>query len=245
VERSIAKLTRRIEGAPINWADYSEAAHALRGPLNSTIGFSRLMLKELDGPLTDAQKEALQTVHNTGRRLLVLFNLVLDSLYVIGNELIINVESFELGQLLEELITTGKTLAKGGGFDFKPQVAAGVTQATVSSDTRRLKQAITALLAISIKYRGDGAVVMRAWLSEDKLLIQLESPEWRLPAIFLTDLSSLLTREADHSLPYDAHLRLGLAWRMLREMDADLQARQVDGKGTFTVTLPTVPRANG
>lgn len=61
VERSVLKLSRRIEGEPINWSSHSEAAHALRGPLNSIIGFSRLMLKGIDGSFTDAQDKALQT----------------------------------------------------------------------------------------------------------------------------------------------------------------------------------------
>ena len=70
VDRSLAKLIERAEGEPIDWADYSEAAHALRGPLNATIGFSRLILKGIDGPITEAQKEPLETIYNGSRRML-------------------------------------------------------------------------------------------------------------------------------------------------------------------------------
>jgi signal transduction histidine kinase len=53
-------------------------SHELRTPLNSIIGFSRVMLKGIDGPLTEMQEQDLNTIYTSGQHLLMLINDVLD-----------------------------------------------------------------------------------------------------------------------------------------------------------------------
>ncbi|MCA9915998.1 MAG: hypothetical protein KC496_21735, partial [Anaerolineae bacterium] len=53
-------------------------SHELRTPLNSIIGFSRVMLRGMSGPLTDMQEQDLQTIFNSGNHLLSLINEILD-----------------------------------------------------------------------------------------------------------------------------------------------------------------------
>jgi signal transduction histidine kinase len=53
-------------------------SHALRTPLNSIIGFSRVMLKGLDGSLNDLQRSDLATIHEGGRQLLGLIDDLLE-----------------------------------------------------------------------------------------------------------------------------------------------------------------------
>jgi signal transduction histidine kinase len=49
-------------------------SHDLRSPLNSVIGYSEIMLRGLDGPLSDGQRSLLQAVKDTGDRLLNTIN---------------------------------------------------------------------------------------------------------------------------------------------------------------------------
>jgi signal transduction histidine kinase len=53
-------------------------SHTLRTPLTSIIGFSQVMLKELDGPLTEAQRSDLVIIYESGQHLLSLINSILD-----------------------------------------------------------------------------------------------------------------------------------------------------------------------
>lgn len=238
VERSLAKLVKRFEGEPIDWTDYSEAAHALRGPLNGLIGFSRLILKGIDGPITEAQGEALQTIYDLSRQMLAIFNLLLDALLLHDQDMGFNVEAMPVHEVLDELITVGQTLAGKRDFIFETQVAAAVAGIAVQSDQKRLKQTLAALLAASGKYMSGGVLTLRAWLAGNELLIQLESQGCQLPASLLADPAGLLTDGAPSSLPYDAHLRIGLAWRLLREMGGQLETHQAAEGCVFTATLP-------
>jgi len=238
VERSVAKLSRRVNGESINWADYSEAAHALRGPLNSTIGFSRLMLKGVDGPITSTQGEALETIYRASRRMLALFNLLLDALILKNQDMGFEIESVSAIEVLDELISLGQTLARNRDFAFDADVNPSISALKLQSNNKRLRQALAALLALSGKYMGDGVLTLRAWTGEATLLIQFESQGCRPPGKLLSAPSTLLTDEADCSIPYDAHLRLGLAWHILNEMGARLEAEQTEETCIFTVALP-------
>jgi signal transduction histidine kinase len=238
IERSVAKLAQRVDGEPINWNNSSEAAHALRGPLNSTIGFSSLLLNGTDGPVNETQREALETVLNVSRRLLALFNLLLDMLLLASDGISLEIECVRVDEILEELIATGQALANNRGFVFEADVAPRVAQASIKSDPQRLKQALSALLAVSAKYVNDGVVTLRAEFSENELLIRLENRMCQLPVSLFTDLSHLFEEAADRSLPYDAHLRLGLAWHILTRMKGSLEAQRTGEMCTFTVTLP-------
>jgi K+-sensing histidine kinase KdpD len=240
MDRSLTKLTRRFEGEPIDWTDYGVAAHALRGPLNSTIGFSRLMLKGADGPITAAQRDALETIYIESRKLLTIFNLLLDALLLAERGIGFASEPVQADDILQELIAVGQTLADNRGFIFETNVMAEISQTAIRSDAKRLKQALSALLATSVKHMRAGRLALRVWLQENRLLIQLENEACQLPAPLLANLPTLLTAEADHSFPYDAHLRLGLAWRFLAEMGGGLRAHRNNEKCTITVTLPLV-----
>jgi signal transduction histidine kinase len=238
VQRSLDKLIRRVEGESINWADDGEAAHALRGPLNSTIGFSRLLLKGVDGPVTDKQSLALETVYTASRRLLVLFNLLIDALLMDADEIETEIRPTSPYPLLQEIASAGSALATGRGFIFEAEIAATTQDFVVKSDANRLKATLSALLAASVKLKDNGRVAFRARPESDQLSIRIENQGCRLPAPLLSDLSALLTGRADLSLPYDAHLRIGLAWHLLRRMGGRLEIEESEGTAIFAVTLP-------
>lgn len=52
--------------------------HELRTPLNVIIGFASLMLDEVPGPINEKQRQCLNDIMNSGRRLLELINDIYD-----------------------------------------------------------------------------------------------------------------------------------------------------------------------
>lgn len=53
-------------------------AHDLRSPLNAVIGFSRVMLKGIDGPLADMQATDLQAIYANGQAMLEMVDDLID-----------------------------------------------------------------------------------------------------------------------------------------------------------------------
>lgn len=52
--------------------DFSSISHKFQAPTNSIIGFSRVMYKEIDGPITDSQKDILFHINKEGEKILEL-----------------------------------------------------------------------------------------------------------------------------------------------------------------------------
>ncbi|MFO0629392.1 MAG: histidine kinase dimerization/phospho-acceptor domain-containing protein [Polyangiales bacterium] len=59
-------------------ASVTTLRHELRTPLNAIKGFADLLQAEIDGPLTDAQREDVEAIASAGRHLLRLVDDVLD-----------------------------------------------------------------------------------------------------------------------------------------------------------------------
>jgi K+-sensing histidine kinase KdpD len=64
--------------SPIAHHVLSSIAHDLRSPLNAIIGFSRIMIKGLDGPLSDMQITDLEAIYTNGQMMLEMVNNVID-----------------------------------------------------------------------------------------------------------------------------------------------------------------------
>jgi signal transduction histidine kinase len=238
VERAVAKLARRFEGERINWADDSDASHALRGPLNASIGFSRLMIKGASGPLNPAQKEALQTLYEVSCRLLALFNLLLDALLLNADEIWVEMGNVQMEPLLNELTALGRMLSQHGAFRFHLELSPGMKQATIRGDGERVRQALFALMTAAGQSCGDGAMTLRAQRGTQSVIVELESQPCSLPPQLASWLPHLLTDDADRSLTYDLHLRLGTAYSMLERMGSHVAFRHTDAACTFVVSLP-------
>lgn len=53
-------------------------AHDLRSPLNAVIGFSKLLLKGIDGPLSDMQSSDVEAIHTNGNTMLQMVDGLID-----------------------------------------------------------------------------------------------------------------------------------------------------------------------
>jgi signal transduction histidine kinase len=242
IERSLEKLSRRLEGQPIDWADHSESTHALRGPLNSTIGFSRLLLRGVDGPITDDQRQALETIYNNSRRMLVLFNLLLDTSTLGLEGVRITCEEADLHTLLNELILAGQKLAESKDVAFEVKIADFAPDTKLYSDQSRFKQALIGLLALLVRYAEQASLSLSVEpaTGEQQVRIDMACAQCAFPPSVVDAYPKLLTDEADLSVPYDVHLRLGLTRELLAQLGGRLEVSMGENSLTQFVILHPV-----
>lgn len=153
-------------------------SHALRTPLNSIIGFSRVMLKGLDGPLSEVQHNDLATIHEGGRQLLGLIDDLLElsqwdiALFAADGMLspgedeggvlgeahlpVLNEGRVDLAEIVEGVMATARALARGKPVRLSCQVPAGLPRMT--TDSRLVRRLILALLANAVKFTAEGQI---------------------------------------------------------------------------------------
>lgn len=127
-------------------------SHEIRTPLQSIIGFSELAKKQVNP--TQGQ---LEIIHKSSEHLLHLVNEILDYSRIISDSFEFVDESFEIGQVLEDVVEMLKSQATSKGLELslknrfpKPTF--------VSGDAFRLKQILHNLIGNAIKFTKKGSV---------------------------------------------------------------------------------------
>jgi PAS domain S-box-containing protein len=244
----LAERTRDAERAR-EAADEANAAksaflatmsHELRTPLNAIAGYTQLIDMGIHGPVSDAQREALDKIHRNQTHLLGLINDVLNFAKIEAGQVQYEVEDVPLNATLAavEALVEPQLRAKrlryryGGGDPF----------VTVRADRERIEQIVLNLLSNAVKFTDGGGEVELTWEVRDGAArIHVSDtgrgiPQDKLDAIFepFVQVDPALTRSAEGT-----GLGLAISRDLARAMKGDLTARSTPGKGSvFTLTLP-------
>ena len=133
--------------------------HELRTPLNAIIGFSDIMRHEQFGPIeNDAYREYVIDINEAGISLLSIINDVLDLSRLQSNELDVDEEPVDIEALaarVEKIIRfRGNARALRMNFTVHPRAR------LVTTDGRRLMQALVHLIGNAIKFTPEGGQVV-------------------------------------------------------------------------------------
>ncbi len=135
-------------------------SHELRTPLNSIIGFSRVMLKGIDGPLNDLQTQDLTTIYNSGQHLLGLINDILDLSKIEAGKMEIQPEYIGLEEIVDGVMATGKGLIKDKPIQIYKEVEINLPQ--VWGDPVRVRNVLLNLVSNASKFTQEGSITIRA-----------------------------------------------------------------------------------
>jgi len=153
-------LTRAQEADRLKGQFLASISHELRTPLNAIIGFSTVMLDELDGPISAMQREDLKTINQNGRFLLHLINELLDLARIEAGKIELDIRKFDLGQLIGEVVDTV------GGLLYQKPVALRATLPEslppACADPGKVRQILLNLLSNAVKFTEKGAITIAA-----------------------------------------------------------------------------------
>ena len=166
----------------------SWAAHDLKSPLNAMIGFTKVVLKGIDGPVNELQASDLKTAHSSGQRMLELVNNLIDMARLNKGVLKIELIPGDLFQTVVDAATRWKTqhpekeLNSEIGFDVP----------IFSFDPARLRQIISGLLTYAANHVAEGGQVNLTVREVDRsILFNISSEGEKARDKFEMDLSML------------------------------------------------------
>ncbi len=218
-------------------------SHELRTPLNSILGFSDVMLEELDGPLTDNMRTDLGLIQKNGQHLLHLINDVLDMAKIESGKMNLNLEDFNLQEIIEEVTSITSPLAseKNLALFIEPDSDPGIH---ISADKIRIRQVMINLVNNAIKFTEQGKISIRAVREDNHVLVSVRDtgigiPHDHLESVFyeFTQVDTSTTRKVGGT-----GLGLPISRRLIEMHGGRLWAEStgVNGEGSiFYVFLPT------
>ncbi|MCL4528943.1 MAG: ATP-binding protein [Chloroflexi bacterium] len=217
-------------------------SHELRTPLNSILGFSDVMLEELDGPLTENMHNDLGLIQKNGQHLLHLINDVLDMAKIEAGRMNLNPEKFRIHEILEEVNSITSTLASEKNLALFIEKDSDA-EVEITADRTRIRQVMINIVNNAIKFTEKGKISLHVTTQDQKVLITVRDtgigiPPEKLEAIFqeFTQVDTSSTRKTGGT-----GLGLPISRRLVEMHGGRLWAESTGevGKGsTFFVELP-------
>jgi signal transduction histidine kinase/CheY-like chemotaxis protein/HAMP domain-containing protein len=223
-------------------------SHELRTPLNSIIGFSRVILKGIDGPLTEMQEQDLTTIYNSGQHLLSLINDILDQAKISAQKMEMQLEPFAVKPVIDAVRSIGIGLIKDKPIDIVVDLASGLPAAF--GDELRTRQILLNLVSNAAKFTREGTITLRAYTEADaqtgQTFVRIDVSDTGI-GIAAQDIPLLFEafRQVDSSLTRTVGgtgLGLPIARSLCEMQGGKLLVESVVNVGsTFSVLVPTEP----
>ncbi|MGH2605102.1 MAG: ATP-binding protein [Anaerolineales bacterium] len=135
-------------------------SHELRTPLNSIIGFSRVILKGIDGPITDLQEQDLSAIYNAGLHLLGLINDILDLTKIEARKMELTLGEVDLREVIRSVMATAVGLVKDRPIELAVQVPEDLPR--LQADALRVRQILLNLISNAAKFTERGRIGVSA-----------------------------------------------------------------------------------
>ncbi len=132
----------------------ASVSHDIRTPLNSVIGFSELLEQS---QLSEAQREMVRCVKNSGSDLLALINDILDLSKIEAGKFEIENAEFDIKEIFNNAIKSIFPQAQKKGLNFAITIDENITKYVVS-DSHRYKQVLNNLLSNAVKFCESGEI---------------------------------------------------------------------------------------
>ncbi len=216
-------------------------SHELRTPLNSIIGFSRVILKGIDGPITPLQEQDLNSIYHSGRHLLGLINNVLDLSKIEAGKMELSPEVVQVREALDIVMSTAIGLVKGKDVTLTMEVPPDLPP--VWMDSIRLRQVLLNLVSNAAKFTVEGTITIQAAYDPQAVFIQVVDTgigisEEDMDKLFrsFSQVDSSSTRRAGGS-----GLGLAISAQLMEMQGGRIWVESQVGVGsTFSVALPRV-----
>ena len=222
----------------------ANVSHELRTPLNAILGYAAMTLQGVSGDLSAPQRRNLSRIDANARHLLTLINEILDITRIEAGKMPLQVTSFDLHDLLNEVISELEPIITKSRLVLQTKVPP--TLAPLKTDRQKMKQIIVNLLSNALKFTQKGTITIRVrrparfTVAVDVIDTGIGIPKSDMEKIFED------FRQVD-STPRRAYGGTGLGLSICRRLTAMLRGTlRVDSKlgngSTFTLTIPSVLR---
>jgi signal transduction histidine kinase len=235
-----ARLFREIEAANKHKSDFlARVSHDLRTPLNSIIGFTRIVLRRMEGQLPNLQKENLQKVLISSEHLLHLINELLDLAKIDAGKMEVSADTFRVEDIINMTTATVEPLLKDGRVRIVRDITPDLPP--LRTDRDKLKQILFNLLSNAAKFTEEGEIKVSASPENGNLKLAVADTGIGMKKEALQHIFEEFQQAEKTTASKYGGTGLGLAIvkKFINLMGGEIGVESEVGKGSkFTITLP-------
>ena len=215
-------------------------SHELRTPLNAIAGHTELVELGVHGPVTDAQREALDRVRRSGRHLLGLINDVLNFAKLEAGHVEFDIGPVPLHEAVEGLEPLVSSQLRAKRLRFTPCDCPD--RPVARADREKVRQILLNLLSNAMKFtEPGGAIVVECVADDGRVGVRVSDTGIGIAGDKLEQIFAPFVQvNRGLSTPHEGTgLGLAISRDLARGMGGDLRVASAEGTGSaFTLLLP-------
>jgi len=225
----------------------SDMSHDIRTPMNAIIGLINLLERDVENE--ERFHKHLRDLKLSSEHLLELINNVLDMSRIESGKTELDLEEFNIHNLLEEVNSVYRTQASIKGLQVEEKI--GIPQKRYEGDSVRVKKVLLNLLSNAVKYTPEGGRVHLSTKSlgiaangYETLEFKIEDNGYGMSKEFVDIIFQPFAREKNTTISGIGGTGLGMAIvkNLVELMNGNVYVESELGKGsTFTVQIPFRP----
>jgi signal transduction histidine kinase len=147
------------------------ASHDLKTPLNAVIGFTKVVLKGIDGPVNETQTTDLTTAYNGGQRMLALVSYLVEIARINNGRTMLSLAEHNLADFLTETAERWKNQNPARPLTSDIQLASP----SFKIDPLQFRQVVNHLLTFASLRVTEGTVSLTARDDDQTLTVSVQS----------------------------------------------------------------------
>lgn len=221
---------------------FANISHELRTPLTLILSPMESMLQGEAGPMPDAQRDLVVSMHRNSQKLLKLINNLLDFSKLEAGKMSLSYREVDLALYVQELVSAFDSAAQQVGLKLK--VEANRPRIRVSVDTEKMEKIILNLISNAFKFTPSGGIYVNVDEVGEHVEVRVRDTGIGLPADKLETVFERFTQiDGSSSRQYEGTgIGLSLARELAQLHEGSLRAELPEGGGSvFILRIPRYP----
>lgn len=217
----------------------STISHELRTPLNGVVGLSHILL---DTPLTEQQRQYLNTIHLSAVTLGNIFNDIIDLDKIERRKLKIARTKIDFRQLLSDLETLSRLMVEAKGLYLNFDIDGDVPR-WIKADGTRLRQILWNIFSNAVKFTQTGGVSFSVQISRPNplqafLRFDIEDTGIGIPESELEKIFAMYYQVPGTKRAVGTGIGLAITQQLVEAMNGEISVDSELGHGScFTIEM--------